>query len=206
MSVAGNYQHGQLSACHLLSQYAATWFCLDNGKTGSCLRAHTNTHTHIYRLPPQRLSVPFILSSCFGGPKLIDECARLINQAGATGNRWARAQTFRRIWHICIIWAALLFTMMSQGDGYMLTQIYSDKRSQLPLTHSPVTFNLITSRLHSQKPLFFYLCLSLFCSSRHILTLPSLLPSFLSSISYITDTEHRIFETRRHGGMGGGEQ
>lgn len=44
MSVAQNYQHGQLSACHLLSQYAGTWFCLDNGRQAA---ASERTHTHI---------------------------------------------------------------------------------------------------------------------------------------------------------------
>lgn len=88
MSVAENYQHRQLSACHLPSQYAGTWFCLDNGRQAAASELSLQKH-----------SVPFILSSRFGGPKLIDGCGWLINQAAEAGNRWALAN----IWHICRI-------------------------------------------------------------------------------------------------------
>lgn len=84
MSVVENYQHRQLSACHLLSQYAGTWFCLDNGRQAA---ACEHTHTQTCRLSPQKHYVPFFLSSCFRATKLIDECARPINQAGRTGNQ-----------------------------------------------------------------------------------------------------------------------
>lgn len=35
---------GSFSACHLLSQYAGTWLCLDNGRQAAASE-HTHTHT-----------------------------------------------------------------------------------------------------------------------------------------------------------------
>lgn len=164
MSVVENYQHRQLSACHLLSQYAGTWFCLDNGRQAAASeRTHTHTYTGMQSLAANAFR-PFYLEKSLHKTKT-NRWMWPAYQSRQRSRKSMRRRTFGEdVTHMCDRSGGGGCGPRPSATSCALTQISSDKRSQLPLTHSPRHLQPHNQQVAFLISLFFCLCLFVFPS------------------------------------------